>query len=142
MFAEDNRVIFQRFGSLMETMVPPELSMMQALKEGRKVPSPKADLIVLAPKFASSLHASFERRFCITKNGYVGLVPLLSRPGDLICIIFGGDTPYLVRPTACTDEGVVVEELKCQLVGECYIHGMMDGEMISRAESRVRFFVE
>lgn len=42
-------------------------------------------------------------------------------PGDQVCILFGGNTPFVLRP--CNEY--------YQLVGECYIHGMMDGEAMA-----------
>ena len=55
-----------------------------------------------------------ERRM-ITKNGYLGLVPLLSLEGDLVCVI---RVPVVLRR--------VLEHYV--FVGECYVHGLMDGE--------------
>ncbi|KAI1366526.1 heterokaryon incompatibility protein-domain-containing protein [Xylaria arbuscula] len=81
-------------------------------------------------RFPEGLRVSFERRLCVTKSGYIGLVPPLARVGDVVSILHGGDAPYLVRPgtnPAVRDEMGV---LRCRLVGECYMHGMMDGEMV------------
>jgi hypothetical protein len=62
------------------------------------------------------------RRFTVTEDDYMGLVPAGTQPGDLVCIIFGAQTPFLLRPAVCGTY---------KIVGECYIHGMMDGEMVS-----------
>ena len=43
--------------------------------------------------------------------------------GDEGCILFGGDVPYILRPTA--------EDKEFQFVGDCYVHGIMDGEEIT-----------
>jgi hypothetical protein len=64
-----------------------------------------------------------QRRVCITKRGYVGLVPQFSIKGDAVAVIIGAQTPFVVRP--------VTGETKYQLVGECYIHGIMDGEALT-----------
>ena len=37
-----------------------------------------------------------ERKFCVTRKGYMGMVPQGSRHGDLVAIILGAKTP--VRP--------------------------------------------
>ena len=52
----------------------------------------------------------------------LGLAPQSVKEQDLICIIYGCSVPVVLRP--------VMEYDKCHyvLVGECYIHGMMDGE--------------
>ncbi len=64
--------------------------------------------------------ALFLRRFMITKSGYIGLVPELTREDDVICVLFGCDTPLVLRPVGDY----------YTLVGECYVHGLMDGELV------------
>jgi hypothetical protein len=59
------------------------------------------------------------RKFAITKSGYYAVVPPLSEVGDIICLIDGAQTPFVLRRDA---DGL-------QLVGECYVHGTMDGEI-------------
>jgi hypothetical protein len=55
------------------------------------------------------------RKFCTTINGYMGWVPLEAREGDRICYFEGCKLPFVIRP--CEDE--------YQLVGDCYLHGLM-----------------
>ncbi|KAF4624308.1 hypothetical protein G7Y89_g13865 [Cudoniella acicularis] len=64
-------------------------------------------------------NAVFPRRFTITQKGYMGLTPPKAQVGDLICIFFGASTPFVVRE---------IEDGYFRLVGECYVHGLMDGE--------------
>lgn len=64
-------------------------------------------------------------RFCITEKGYMGLCPNGTRAGDVCYILHGMQTPYIMRRTAGHDS----EQLR--LVGQCYIHGIMDGEACS-----------
>ncbi len=60
-------------------------------------------------------------RFCRTMNGYLGLVPLATEIGDVICIVYGSCVPFVLRP--CKDiKGAF------RPVGQCYIHGIMEGE--------------
>jgi Heterokaryon incompatibility protein (HET) len=74
---------------------------------------------------------SLTRSFCCTEKGHMGLIPPESRIGDLVCIIFGAQTPFILRRAETKDEGGGDESPSYRLVGECYIHAMMDGEMIS-----------
>jgi hypothetical protein len=60
------------------------------------------------------------RRFCATKNRYLGLVPQGTVAGDVVAILFGGDVPFILRADG---NGYY------QLIGEGYIHGIMDGEV-------------
>ena len=62
------------------------------------------------------------RKFFVTKQGYVGLAAHSVQPGDKICALFGGTTPYIVRPTSVPGEYL--------FMGESYVHGLMDGKVI------------
>ncbi|CAH0051667.1 unnamed protein product [Clonostachys solani] len=64
------------------------------------------------------------RRFCITENGRIGLVPLHAEVADIICIVRGGTTPYVIRPD---------EEDWCY-IGDSYVRGVMRGEMLQSEE--------
>jgi hypothetical protein len=60
------------------------------------------------------------RRMVFLQSGYIGLVPAATMVGDHVCVLFGGSVPYVLRP----------EESYYRLIGDCYIHGLMDGEAI------------
>jgi hypothetical protein len=66
--------------------------------------------------------AQYIRTLCITDNSYLALVPQHTNPGDIVCVLYGAQVPFVLRPTE-TSNGT-----KYRLVGECYLHGMMDGE--------------
>lgn len=66
------------------------------------------------------------RQFCITENGYMGLVPKYSQKGDLVVILHGAKTPYVLRKYECMYGDDCEVEMQCyQLVGEAYIHGII-----------------
>jgi hypothetical protein len=65
------------------------------------------------------------RQFFLSNTGWMGLAPTSAVKGDIICILLGGATPFVLRPAG--------NDLY-QLVGECYIHGMMDGEAMEDLE--------
>ena len=58
------------------------------------------------------------RSFFTTVDGYIGLAPMATKPGDEVCVLLGCQTPLVLRP--CGDGSHKV-------VGECYIDGFMDG---------------
>ncbi|GJC84255.1 heterokaryon incompatibility protein 6, OR allele [Colletotrichum liriopes] len=64
------------------------------------------------------------RRFFITSKGYFGLGHPSLEPGDAVCIIYGGDAVYSLRE---------VSKGRWRYVGECYVHGVMDGEIVRAA---------
>jgi hypothetical protein len=55
----------------------------------------------------------------------LGLAPRTAEEGDHICIIFGCSVPVILREIRFQGE------VYFKLVGEAYIHGMMDGEALS-----------
>jgi hypothetical protein len=59
------------------------------------------------------------RNMCVTNAGYLGRVPMGSAIEDKICILFGGCVPFVLRESG---DGFF------KFIGECYIHGIMDGE--------------
>jgi hypothetical protein len=38
------------------------------------------------------------RRFFATDKGYMGIGPPVAQNGDIICVLFGGEVPYVLRP--------------------------------------------
>ena len=60
------------------------------------------------------------RRFFTTLGGYMGIGAPGMRSGDLICVFLGGNVPWVVRQ----------EDYEYSLVGECYVHGIMEGEIM------------
>jgi hypothetical protein len=65
----------------------------------------------------------YGRRQFFTENGYMGIGPGTMRKGDLVCVLFGGCVPYILRPTD-TDN-------MYKFVGESYVHGIMKGEVVN-----------
>ena len=73
------------------------------------------------------------REFFIAKDGddddgqktsYMGITMGVPRAGDCVCILLGGDTPFIMRPKG--DEW--------QYVADAYVHGIMDGEAMSKPQ--------
>jgi hypothetical protein len=58
----------------------------------------------------------------LTAQGYLGLGHEGFQVGDTVCILSGGDVPFLLREHVQEDQKVFL------FLGECYIHGVMDGE--------------
>lgn len=74
-------------------------------------------------KYLSVLRISpHERRYFVTGKGYLGLGPSAMKSGDIVVILFGLKVPYVLRP---------IQGGRYQIVGEAYLHGAMDGEILS-----------
>ena len=65
-------------------------------------------------------NAAVQRRFCVTTNGYLGLVPGYSRPGDQIYTFLDWQTPSVLM------DG----EISSLLFGSAYVDGLMNGEAL------------
>jgi len=60
------------------------------------------------------------RKLATTETGYLCLVPDMTCIGDFIVVLYGCNFPVVLRP----QEGNFV------YVGECYVDGIMDGEVL------------
>ncbi|KAL6238452.1 hypothetical protein BDW75DRAFT_201371 [Aspergillus navahoensis] len=56
-----------------------------------------------------------------TNYGYVGMAPKGSRVGDHVASFEGGSVPFVIRRWG----------RNWQVVGVCYVHGCMHGEVFS-----------
>jgi hypothetical protein len=91
----------------------------QERMQGRRSPKPS----FRNPAIETCLHKLLEmqRHIFVTDEGYIGMAPLEARRGDEIWILSGCSIPILLRRL----------NVKCwQVVGECYIHGFMYGEVL------------
>lgn len=62
------------------------------------------------------------RRFCVTGRGHLAMVPPGVEEGDSLAILYGLHTPFVLRTVP--GEG----PKRLVMVGEAYVHGVMDGE--------------
>ncbi|KAL3606787.1 hypothetical protein FPOAC2_01752 [Fusarium poae] len=72
------------------------------------------------------------RGFAITAGGWFVVGPDIMQGGDVVVILYGGKMPFLMRRR---------EGGTWMLVGECYVHGMMDGEVLGFKGLREEEFV-
>ena len=66
------------------------------------------------------------RQFCVTQQGYMGLVPKNSKIGDAIVILHGAKTPHVLRESLFAHCSHEIAKSPCyRLIGEAYVHGML-----------------
>jgi len=61
------------------------------------------------------------RCFAVSSKGWFSLVPPRTRPNDLLCLLAGGETAYVLRP-------IMRSSNPCHFsfIGEAYVHGLME----------------
>ncbi|KAE8447560.1 hypothetical protein EG329_010690 [Mollisiaceae sp. DMI_Dod_QoI] len=64
------------------------------------------------------------KRYIIMEN-FMGLGPEATKEEDFVCVLFGCSVPVLLRPSKSSLG-------EYHLVGEAYVHGVMDGEIIEK----------
>lgn len=77
-----------------------------------------------------AITGTLRRCLVITTIGQVGLAPRGTRCGDEVCILFGGDVPYIVRD----------HDDHHQFIGECYVQGIMDGEAVTKDPLKEKWY--
>ncbi|KAF2489317.1 HET-domain-containing protein [Lophium mytilinum] len=83
-------------------------------KEPRATDPPKVQATqLLVETFAS-------RCLFITLTGFIGIGPKHAAPGDLVCLLYGGDVFYIIRKYFGQH----------QFVGDAYVHNAMNGELL------------
>ncbi|KAB5523881.1 heterokaryon incompatibility protein-domain-containing protein [Coniochaeta sp. 2T2.1] len=73
------------------------------------------------------------RALIVTSKGHFGLAPPCSKVGDVCSVFDGGIVPFLLRPIQSADMETQLRG-DHRLLGEAYIHGVMQGEAVSMLE--------
>jgi Heterokaryon incompatibility protein (HET) len=102
------------------------------------------DMNTNEPSFVFSLvSAILHRRFFITERGYIGMSSERIEVGDLVYVFSGGKSPLVLR-TAESDASTENDEMNIEdqplhtLVGDCYVHGIMDGEFMKGRKDELK----
>lgn len=62
-------------------------------------------------------------------KGFVGIAPQKAQKSDIVCILFGCSVPVVLQPQ---------KNGEYKFIGECYVHGVMDGELVDKSQVRGR----
>jgi len=72
----------------------------------------------------------------------MAIVPPGTKEGDMVCLFMGAQVPFLLRPLSTSDGERSNQKPIYQLVGECYVHGMMDGEGMRQGLRVQKFYIQ
>ena len=68
---------------------------------------------------------NLERKLVTTGRGYVGMaLENVPKETDVVAVLLSCSTPLILRPAQSCNNG----EVRWKIVGECYLHGIMNGE--------------
>ncbi|KAJ3468272.1 hypothetical protein MRS44_002337 [Fusarium solani] len=82
-------------------------------------------------RFESTMHhIAWSRRLFVTKAGYMGLAPPSAQHGDIVVLLSGGRVPFITRKDSSDSSE------HYHIVGKAYVHGIMDGELLSIMDSK------
>jgi hypothetical protein len=83
------------------------------------------------------------RNFGVTQQGYYVIGPHVMGPGDVIVVLYGGKAAYVLREKKGEETGADADAdegsgdgagaggtREWTLLGECYVHGIMNGEIL------------
>jgi hypothetical protein len=116
----------------------------RSVRKNPAIPWSQRDVPAVYAIQSSFDRATRGRQFFSTSKGFMGSGPFRLKQGDLVVILFGGGMPFVLRPSyqmidepakaspvryAINNQGS--ESLTYRLIGECYLHGVMDGELIN-----------
>jgi hypothetical protein len=74
--------------------------------------------------FRAAVQVSWGKRFAILDSGHIGIVPQHAAVGDELVVLLGCTMPLVLRR---------VGESNHALIGESYVHGVMDGEAMGES---------
>lgn len=66
---------------------------------------------------------TMQKKLLVTAGGLIGMAPPQARKGDVVCILLGCSVPVVLR------EVHVGHQSMYKFIGECYLHGFMNGEV-------------
>ena len=75
---------------------------------------------------------SHNRKAFISSTGYLGLGLSTIKNGDVICILYGPHTAFILRETTGS---------QYRLIGDAFVYGMMCGEVIGGEPTDTTFAI-
>lgn len=98
---------------------------------GGRRPAGKKKLAAAFARLRAAMRtALWNRRLGFTARGYLGLFPWYVRAGDVVCALRDCHVPFVLRPAGQGQDG----KERFEILGECYVHGIMNGEAVVDGE--------
>ncbi|KAL9118772.1 MAG: hypothetical protein Q9187_004678 [Circinaria calcarea] len=121
-----------RLGAIpLRDLVKSSLTRLEACTPSSSIPAQELSRFgvvyhALWPAFQHSMgQVMYDRRVFTTRNGYLGVGSQTLTRNDKIYVFFGCNVPLILWP----------HKQQYELIGECYVHGIMNGEVINALDS-------
>jgi hypothetical protein len=75
------------------------------------------------------------------RTGLKDVEPKGMKEGDIVFVLSGGTMPFLLRPAGKRHIPNRGEEECYELVGDCYLHGIMDGEALKKGKQKHKVYL-
>jgi hypothetical protein len=76
---------------------------------------------------------TYRIKLCFLEDGHVGWAPAEAEVGDVVCVLNGSVAPFALRE---------IQDGAFHLVGECYVHGLMNGEILHLGKEERDFVIQ
>jgi hypothetical protein len=106
---------------------------LRAFSEGHTAAFEFPDNNTIIEAITRAWSVTIDRPFMTTQAGAFGLASQYAQPGDVICLLLGCTYPVILRPDGDSGE--------FRLVGEAFIHGVMEGELLAQGIDDVEEFI-
>jgi hypothetical protein len=118
-----------------------DISAFQKWESWLKTPPPLDKNLYTPDVFAVNTafcNFTYGRCFISTKKGYIGWAPEQCKKGDVVAVLAGGKVPYVLRPEASSNPSEESGDSRkyYSVLGDAYIRGIMDGEVVAKLEDR------
>ncbi|MCJ1320933.1 hypothetical protein MMC15_006274 [Xylographa vitiligo] len=82
------------------------------------------------------------RWFFLTEDGYMGMGPVQMEQDDVVCVLAGSKTPFILRAINERCEVCQMDQCCYRLKGFAYLHGIMNGETVAGIERQEEEWIE
>jgi hypothetical protein len=134
---ENTDIIYQRVRDLQD------ISAFQKWESWLKTPAAAALSRNLYTSEVSTVNTviwdtAYGRCFISTEKGYVGWAPEQCKKGDVVAVLAGGKVPYVLRPEVSSNPSEESGDSRkyYSVLGDAYIRGIMDGEVVTELDDR------
>ncbi|KAH6716700.1 heterokaryon incompatibility protein [Leptodontidium sp. MPI-SDFR-AT-0119] len=122
--ADRKRPSLQKMQRLSDEDIAEDNTLIRAIRDGIEEPEKLGDMNCF-----SMIREMLESwQFCLTDSKHFSMIPAGSVSGDIIVVLDGAKVPLVLRPVPSDDSP---NTTGFSVVGGAYVHGLMDGEVIT-----------